>query len=84
MAVDANTQKKIDDMLAAANEQTSIEQSLEVLLTGMGAQIASLKQGQTDPAVLAVLDQATAIVTANNQKTIAAITANTPAENPPA
>lgn len=79
MAVDAKTQADLDALNAAVAEQTTVESSVETLLNGLSAQIAALKTGQTDPAVLAVLEQAAAIVSGNNAKAKAAVVANTPA-----
>lgn len=77
--MDATTQTSIDQLNAAVAAQTTVEASVETLLTGMAAQIAALKTGQTDPAVLAAIDSASAIVGANNAKASAAVAANTPA-----
>lgn len=77
--MDAKTQASLDALNAAVAEQTTIETSVETLLTGLSAQIAALKVNQTDPAVLAAIDAAAAIVAADNAKTVAAVTANTPA-----
>ena len=77
--MDAATQTKLDALNTAVAQETTIEQSVETLLTGLSAQIAALKTGVTDPAVLAALDSATAIVATNNAKFAAAIAANTTA-----
>jgi hypothetical protein len=77
--MDAATQAKLDALNTAVAANTTVEQSVETLLTGLAAQIASLKTGVTDPAVLAAIDSATAIVSANNAKFADAVTANTPA-----
>jgi uncharacterized coiled-coil protein SlyX len=77
--IDATTQKSLDNLNAAVAAQTTVEASVETLLTGMAAQIAALKTGVTDPAVLAAIDSAAAIVIADNAKTAAAVAANTPA-----
>ena len=77
--MDAATQAGLDKLNTAIGKQTTIETSIETLLNGLSAQIAELKKGQTDPAVIAALDAASAIVTANNDKAIAAVLANTPA-----
>ncbi len=79
MAIDAATQASIDALNTAVAAETTIETSVETLLTGLAAQIAALKAGQTNPAVIAALDAATAIVVADNAKTSAAVVANTPA-----
>ncbi len=79
MTMDAATQAKLDALNAAVAKETTIEQSVETLLTGLAAQIAALKTGVTDPAVLAAIDSATAIVSSNNDKFQAAVVANTPA-----
>lgn len=76
--MDATTQASVDKLNAAVAQETTIEQSVETLLIGLSAMILQLKQGQTDPAVIAAIDAAAAIVTSNNDKATAAITANTP------
>ncbi len=77
--MDATTQAKLDALAAATAKNTTIEQSVETLLTGLSAQIAELKKGVTDPAVLAAIDAAAELVAANNAKFAAAVVANTPA-----
>lgn len=77
--MDANTQTALDNLNAAVADETTIEQSVETLLNGLSAQIAELKAGQTDPAVVAALDAASALVRGNNDKFKAAVLANTPA-----
>jgi len=77
--MDAAAQAKLDALNAEVAKQTTVESSVETLLTGLSAQIAELKKGVTDPAVLAALDAATALVAANNAKAAAAVVANTPA-----
>lgn len=77
--MDAATQASLDKLNLAVTEQTTVEASVETLLTGLSAQIAALKAGVTNPAVIAALDAATAIITADNTKTAAAVVANTPA-----
>ncbi len=79
MALDATTQASIDNLNNAVAQETTVEKSVETLLTGMAAQIAALKTGVTDPAVSAAIDAATAIVVANNAAAAAAVAANTPA-----
>jgi hypothetical protein len=75
--MDATTQASLDKLTQAVADETTVEQSVETLLTGLAAEIADLKKNQTDPAVLAAIDSATAIVTSNNDKFKAAVTANT-------
>jgi hypothetical protein len=75
--MDAATQAKLDALNAAVAQETTIEGSIETLLNGLSAQIAALKTGVTDPAVLAAIDSATAIVSTNNAKFAAAAAANT-------
>lgn len=77
-SMDATTQAKLDALAAAVAKLTTIEQSVETLLNGLSAQIAELKKGVTDPAVIAAIDAASAIVADNNAKFVAAVTANTP------
>ncbi len=79
MAIDANAQKSLDALNVAVAAETTVEQSVNTLLTGLSAQIAALKNGVTDPAVLAAIDAASAIVTTNNAKFQADVVANTPA-----
>lgn len=78
--MDAQTQHSLDSLTAAVAEQTTVEASVETLLVGLTTQIAQLKVGVTDPAVLAAIDSAAAIVAADNAKTVAAVLANTPAK----
>jgi hypothetical protein len=75
--IDATTQKSLDDLNAAVAAETQVETSVETLLTGLSDQIAALKTGVTDPAVLAAIDSATAIVTADTARAAAAVAANT-------
>jgi hypothetical protein len=75
--MDAKTQASLDNLTTAVTAETTVEASVETLLTGLAAEIATLKAGATDPAVIAAIDSATAIVTANNAKFQAAVTANT-------
>lgn len=78
-SMNAETQAKLDALSAEVAKQTTIEQSVATLLNGLSAQIAALKNGVTDPAVIKALDDATAIVAANNAKFVADVTANTQA-----
>lgn len=75
--MDANMQAAVDKLNAAVAEQTTVEASIEALLTGMAAQIKSLGAGVTDPVVLKAISDAADIVAANNAKAAAAVTANT-------
>jgi ABC-type iron transport system FetAB ATPase subunit len=77
--MNAYTQAALDKLNQAVADETTVEQSVETLLTGLAAQIADLKNNQTDPAVLQAIDDAAALVTANNDKFKAAVLANTPA-----
>lgn len=79
IAMTAETQKALDDLNAAVAEQTTVEASIETLLNGLSAQIAALKVGQTDPVVIAALNDATNIVKATVARAQAAVVANTPA-----
>jgi hypothetical protein len=79
MQMDAATQAKLDALSAAVAANTSVEQSVKTLLEGLAAQIAELKKGVTDPAILDAIDAAAALVTANTAKFAADVTANTPA-----
>ena len=77
LKMDANLQASIDSLNAEVARQTTIETSVESLLTGLVALINQLKTGVTDPAVIAAIDAAAAIVKADNDK-LAAVVANTP------
>lgn len=77
--IDATTQQKLDDLNTAVTAETTVEGSVETLLSGLSAQIAALKTGQTDPAILAAIDSATALVNQNTVKFQAAVAANTAA-----
>ena len=77
--MDAVTQAKMDALLAQVTRMSGIEQGFETLLSGLSAQIAELKKGQTDPAILAMLDNITGMVSTVADKGAAAITANSPA-----
>ena len=75
--MDAQTQASIDKLNAETARQTTIEASVETLLTGLVKLINDLKVGQTDPAVIAAIDAAAAIVKSDNDK-LEAVVANTP------
>ena len=77
--MDAKMTASLAKLNTSVEEQTSVEQSIETLLTGLSAQIASLKQGQTDPAVIDAIDKAAALVSSNTAAAKAAVIANTPA-----
>jgi hypothetical protein len=77
--MDAQTQTSLDKLSGEVNRETDIETSVKTLLEGLAAQVASLKLGQTDPAVIALIDKATEIVRSNNDKLAADVVANTPA-----
>jgi len=78
LAMDAATQASLDNLNAKVADQTTIETSIETLLTGLSQAIADLKKGTSDPAVIAALDAAAAIVSRNNDAAAAAVVANTP------
>ena len=75
--MDAQTQASIDKLNAETARQTTIEASVETLLTGLVKLINDLKVGQTDPAVIAAIDAAAAIVKSDNDK-LEVVVANTP------
>jgi hypothetical protein len=79
MAIDAAAQKSLDNLTTQVAAETDAETAAEAAFTGLAAQIAGLKTGQTDPAVLAAIDNAAALVQANAAKLSAAVAANTPA-----
>lgn len=79
ISMDAATQKSIDNLNANVQADTDAEHATQTLLGGLSAQIAALKVGQTDPAVIAAIDAAAAIVGANAAASAAAVVANTPA-----
>jgi hypothetical protein len=64
----------IDDLVTAVDSETTLEGSLETLLTGIAAQLKAAGLDATK--VNAVFDK----VTANNAALTAAITANTPVD----
>ena len=76
-SMDTATQQKLDALSLAVAKGTSIEQSVKTLLEGLSAQIAALKTGVSDPAVLAALDQATSLLEANTARFAADVAANT-------
>jgi secreted Zn-dependent insulinase-like peptidase len=79
ITMDAATQKSIDALNTTVEALPDVETSIETLLKGQAELIAQLKTGQTDPAVLAAIDAATAIVSADIARAKAAVIANTPA-----
>ena len=76
--MDTQVQAALDKLSVEVNRQTDIETSVKTLLEGLAAQIAALKVGQTDPAVIAALDAAAELVRSNNDKLAADVVANTP------
>ena len=69
-----------DDLTAEVARQTTVDASIEALVTGLQAQIASILAGTILPApVQAKLDAAFATLKANNDAVSAAVLANTPA-----
>jgi hypothetical protein len=69
--------QQLDDLTAAVEENTSLDNSIIQLVDGLAAQILALKD---DPAKLAAL---AASLKASSAAVAAAIAANTPAEPPP-
>ena len=70
---------KIDALTTEVEQMKTVEQSAVTLLNGLSAIIADLKNGVTDPAVLAKIDAANAALDAAKNDLAAAVTANTPA-----
>jgi hypothetical protein len=77
--MNADIQAALDNLNTQVTAQTTVEDSIETLLTGLSAQIAALKTGVTDPAVIAAINSAAEIVANNVARAQAAVTANTPA-----
>ncbi len=77
--MDAATQKSIDNLNAQVAAETKADAAVVALLEGLAAQIKTLGSGVTDPAVLAAIDAAAAIVKTNADASAAAVVANTPA-----
>lgn len=71
---------KIDDLVTDVASETTLEGSVETLLTGLAAQVAALQSG--DPATQAKIDALHTQLTSNITALQAAVTANTPV--PPA
>ncbi len=78
MTMNAATQAALTNLNAKVAEETTVKQSVVTLLQGLSAQIAALKENQTDPAIIAMIDAASAIVAANTAETAASVLANTP------
>lgn len=79
LTMNADLQAKFDDLEAKVTAETTVEQSAVSLLRGLSAQIAELKTGVTDPAVLARIDALSAAVAATTTDLSNAVAANTPA-----
>lgn len=77
--LDPQTQAALDALAAAVSEETTVAGSVNTLLDGQAAQIEQLKNGVTDPAVLAAISAAVEIVKANNASMAAHVVSNTPA-----
>jgi hypothetical protein len=69
---------KIDALTDEVTQMKTVEQSAVTLLNGLTAIIADLKNGVTDPAVLAKIDAAVSALDAAKADLAAGITANTP------
>ena len=68
-----------DDLAAEVARQSTVDGSIETLVTGMQAQITEILAGTTLPApVQAKLDAVFATLKANNDAVAAAVLANTP------
>lgn len=76
--MDAQTRAALDNLNLEVAREATVDASVITLLNGLSAQIAALKAGQTDPAVIAAIDAATAIVKADTDKRAAAVVATTP------
>lgn len=68
----------INDLKAAVERNTSVDDSVLTMLTGLVQQLKDA-QANNDPAAI---DQLIAQLDANTQKMTDAVTANTPAEEP--
>jgi len=69
--------KELDELQAAVEENTTVDQSIMTLVDGLAAQIESLKN---DPAKLAALAKS---LRDSSALTVAKVLANTPQEPPP-
>lgn len=74
---DTNIMATIQDVQAAVAAESTVIDSVEVLLTELTAKIGALPT--TDPATQAAIDGLVADVTAKSAELAAAVTANTPA-----
>ena len=69
-----------DDLTAEVARQTTVDASIEALVTGLQNQVNGILAGTTlPPAVQAKLDSIFTTVKANNDAVSAAVLANTPA-----
>src|SRR5690349_12926923 len=71
--------KTLDEVLQAVNEESTVDDSIIVLLTGIKAQLDSVLAGNLTPDQQAKVDAIFAAADANKAKVAAAIAANTPA-----
>lgn len=76
----ANT---LDDVLKDVTDESTLDDSIIALLTGIKAQLDAVLAGGLTPALQAKVDQIFAQAEANKAKVAAAITANTPAAPTP-
>jgi hypothetical protein len=81
--MDSATQASLDDLLANVAIASTVETSIETLLTGLSDQITKLATSQSDPAVVAAIQQAAALVAAVNARAQTAVIAHTPATPTP-
>lgn len=77
--MDVTTQTSLDNLAKKVQAETDAVSAAQTAFTGLVAEILKLKDGQSDPAVIAAIDAAAAIVDTNNVKLSAAIPANTDA-----
>jgi hypothetical protein len=70
---------KIDALTDEVTQMKTVEQSAVTLLNGLTAIIADLKNGVSDPVVLAKIDAAISAISAAKNDLAAAVVADTPA-----
>lgn len=94
MASQQDVQAKLDALRADVESETDVVSAIEVLLTGMDAQLADLRQqladaiaNGNDPAALdaliAQIDAITATNASNRDRIVAAVVARTPSAPEP-
>lgn len=70
---------KVDTLVTEVADLPTIAQSVETLINGLNAIIADLKNGTTDPVLLAKIDDANAKIDAAKAQLVAAVQNGTPA-----